>query len=209
MRMRGILAATAATVLVAGLGVVGATPAFAIPLQEITSLGPGSAPSSLVVSWTADNTENQVYVGIALAGAFSPSNPCDWANWDTAASNPDNHVGYFYQGDVSSNPLEFTSYVDWNSSSSIAVEPSTEYVACYFGYLDGVYANLGSGSPVYGMSSGSGASGARPIWFLAVGRASADATCPRDYTPSWAQWPNAGTGGWVCNREVFADEPLS
>ena len=23
-----------------------------------------------------------------------------------------------------------------------------------------------------------------------------------DWTPSWAQWANGGTGGWVCNRSI-------
>jgi len=49
---------------------------------------------------------------------------------------------------------------------------------------------------------------ARPIWHLAVGRASADATCAGNYNPSWAQWPNAGKGGYVCVKDVYADEPL-
>jgi len=27
-------------------------------------------------------------------------------------------------------------------------------------------------------------------------------TGQREWTPSWAQWPNGGTGGWVCNRNI-------
>lgn len=205
MRLRTILAATAAVVTVAGLGVAGATPASAIPLQEVTSFGPGSVPPSLVVAWTADNSDVSVYIGIAKAAAFNPADPCSHTDWNTASGDPANLVGYFYQGAVS-NPHEFTSYTDWNDVAvQFAVEPSTEYVACYFDEF-----NAGSGSPVFATTSGvTAASGARPIWYLALGRASAEATCPNNYTSSWAQWPNAGRGGWVCNREVFADEPLS
>ena len=45
----------------------------------------------------------------------------------------------------------------------------------------------------------------RPIWHQAIGRASAEATCPDGYGASWALWPNGGTGGYVCNRDVYAD----
>ncbi len=48
----------------------------------------------------------------------------------------------------------------------------------------------------------------RPLWHLSLGRASADAPCPAGYSPSWDYWPNNGTGGYVCNRVVFGDEPL-
>ena len=43
------------------------------------------------------------------------------------------------------------------------------------------------------------------VWFQSYGRESADATCEEGWYPSWAYWPNNGTGGWVCNREV--DDP--
>ena len=39
-------------------------------------------------------------------------------------------------------------------------------------------------------------------WMQSVARARADETCPDGYTPGWAQWPNASTGGFVCNRTV-------
>jgi hypothetical protein len=43
-----------------------------------------------------------------------------------------------------------------------------------------------------------------PMWQQAIGRASATAACPEGYTPSWAMWPNNGTGGFVCNKFVPA-----
>ena len=45
----------------------------------------------------------------------------------------------------------------------------------------------------------------RPIWLQSIARESNDGTCPRNWDPSWAQWPNDGTGGFVCNREMYAD----
>lgn len=57
------------------------------------------------------------------------------------------------------------------------------------------------------------AKGAPIIWNQSVARPSADATCPTTsdaeatagwttWSPSWAQWPNDGTGGYVCNRSI-------
>lgn len=49
------------------------------------------------------------------------------------------------------------------------------------------------------------------IWHQSHGRHSWDAECPSEWQPSWAQWPNQGTGGFVCNRQVYAyypDEPV-
>jgi hypothetical protein len=36
-----------------------------------------------------------------------------------------------------------------------------------------------------------------PDWMLQVGRL-AGAPCEQDWQPSWAQWPNGGTGGFTC-----------
>jgi ubiquitin len=41
-----------------------------------------------------------------------------------------------------------------------------------------------------------------PAWLQAYARASADEACATGWGPSWAQWPNSGTGGWTCDREV-------
>jgi hypothetical protein len=43
-----------------------------------------------------------------------------------------------------------------------------------------------------------------PMWLQSIGRATATTTCPDDYNPSWAMWPNNGTGGYVCTRFVPA-----
>lgn len=46
------------------------------------------------------------------------------------------------------------------------------------------------------------------LWHLSIARGSMADECPQGYHPSWAQWPNGSTGGWVCNREVYAYRPL-
>lgn len=45
------------------------------------------------------------------------------------------------------------------------------------------------------------------IWLLSTGRPSQESTCPAGYAPSWAEWPNGGTGGWVCDRYTYAYYP--
>jgi hypothetical protein len=39
-------------------------------------------------------------------------------------------------------------------------------------------------------------------WVQSIGRVSADDECPDGYKPGWAQWPNAGSGGYTCDRTV-------
>ena len=41
-----------------------------------------------------------------------------------------------------------------------------------------------------------------PDWLQAVGRESAIATCPFGWNPSWHEWPNGHTGGFVCLRVI-------
>lgn len=56
------------------------------------------------------------------------------------------------------------------------------------------------------------------VWFQSVGRASSSAPCPgddfgtpwqpnwnpaeRSWRPSWSAWPNGGTGGFTCDRQI-------
>jgi hypothetical protein len=41
-----------------------------------------------------------------------------------------------------------------------------------------------------------------PDWVQAYGRASATDSCLTGWNPSWAMWPNNGTGGFVCQRSI-------
>jgi hypothetical protein len=49
---------------------------------------------------------------------------------------------------------------------------------------------------------GTGAVSNSPPWFQSVARGRDDADCPDGYLPGWAQWPDDGAGGFVCNRTV-------
>jgi predicted outer membrane repeat protein len=41
-----------------------------------------------------------------------------------------------------------------------------------------------------------------PPWLKAVGRGSAEVTCPSGSAPSWAFWPNDGRGGYTCESSL-------
>ncbi len=41
-----------------------------------------------------------------------------------------------------------------------------------------------------------------PGWQQSVGRASATATCATGWQPSWQEWAERITGGWVCTRTI-------
>lgn len=45
------------------------------------------------------------------------------------------------------------------------------------------------------------------IWHQATGRESDSDPCPTGWQPSWAQWPNNGSGGFVCNHQSYAYYP--
>ena len=56
---------------------------------------------------------------------------------------------------------------------------------------------------VWGCDPATGGAMAPPIpaWVQAYGRA-ADAPCIEGWNASWDQWPNSGTGGFVCQRSI-------
>jgi hypothetical protein len=45
------------------------------------------------------------------------------------------------------------------------------------------------------------------IWHQSYARSSQAETCVIGFTPSWAEWPNGGDGGWVCDRASYAYYP--
>jgi len=54
----------------------------------------------------------------------------------------------------------------------------------------------------YGSSVSPTAPDSPPSWYQSYGR-NAGASCDAGWSPSWAQWPNGNTGGFVCNREIY------
>lgn len=74
-----------------------------------------------------------------------------------------------------------------------------------------------------GLVAASGTAWAGQTWLQGYQRVDASAACGhlpdetpwesqytghRDWAPSWAQWPNDGRGGWVCERDItWAEDP--
>ena len=121
------------------------------------------------------------------AGSFDPDNPA--ANY---VGYVDDHLPGGQTG-PGNEPIELT---------------AGEYVlvlTTYDGSLVQSDHNNAMGTMTYSVTGpsliGTPATTERPIWHLAVGRASAEAPCASGYNPSWAMWPNAGTGGYVCNKD--------
>ena len=44
-----------------------------------------------------------------------------------------------------------------------------------------------------------------PSWLLATTRPSSADICPTGSNPSWAYWPNEGTGGFTCESSIVFD----
>lgn len=95
----------------------------------------------------------------------------------------------------------------WNISSTWNASSPTTWIQCT-SFNDGypflsTFVSAGT-SPC---PDGSGSD--LTTWHLSVGRPTMASACPSGYSASWAQWPHGGTGGWVCNRWVYAYRPLT
>ena len=99
----------------------------------------------------------------------------------------------------------FTNF-GWNISSTWNESGAATWLQCPatnsgYPFLSPFFTLATSGCPAQGNAD-------LTIWHLSIGRDFNDSACPTGYSPSWAQWPHGRSGGWVCNREVFAYRPL-
>lgn len=221
MRIRRILAALAA-VAVGGVTVLTVAPAAhaADESMQISSFSPNTVISGRGVTTVTATTS----WGYAWAEVDFATTDYSMATW--AGSDPSNCPFLTLTLNGAVLPIDYCLgsvsggyYYYYVESSSVAqMQPGDVVVLSWTG--SGV-ATTSSGefsANVWDVTTNNplpviptllaSASAARPIWHLSLGRASAEATCTQGYAPSWAQWPNGGTGGWVCNRDVYADAPL-
>ena len=110
-----------------------------------------------------------------------------------------------------------------NASNSTGVTPLPANPWTYTAPTESMCANAefyvsGSGGTVTvvvdncpGATSSTSASAATPVpnWDLAYERRGPNAPCLPNFSPSWAQWPNGGTGGYTCERSIPAYGPTS
>ena len=102
-------------------------------------------------------------------------------------------------GDDSSNP-------DWSLSEGWYTLVVSTYAAGSTGPFS--FTLTGPGNVVVSDTAPSSSTSTRDltIWQQATARR-ADAACDAGWRPSWMQWPNGGTGGYVCIRDVYAYLP--
>ena len=98
----------------------------------------------------------------------------------------------------SSGSMEFT------TSSPLSLPPGA------YGFAMGAVVSFGGSPAAFGtdclpgiLADGSAGAPGPASWWQSVGRHTADAPCPAGWNPSWAEWMNAGKGGFVCNREIY------
>lgn len=110
-----------------------------------------------------------------------------------------------------------------NAQSSTGVTPLPANPWTYTAPTESMCANAefyvsGSGGTVTvvvdncpGATSSTSAPAATPVpnWDLAYERRGPNAPCLPNFSPSWAQWPNGGTGGYTCERSIPAYGPTS
>lgn len=100
--------------------------------------------------------------------------------------------------------------VDATDGSGNATGPGSVLAAVYYYYAGGGTYPDGTTALIRLASESEGAadSPTPPPWLKAVGR-EADAQCPEGMTPSWAIWPNGGTGGFTCEwRSEYAGSSM-
>ena len=75
---------------------------------------------------------------------------------------------------------------------------------CYTGTGWGICPSINNGTPFLRSFAGSLSDPSQipPPWLRGFARAEG-ALCPDGWGASWAQWPNSGQGGFVCNQETY------
>ena len=209
MVRRRLVSAVAGTLGAVALVIGGGLPASATPLDlpclvvsnQIVSQTVTLDPGETIQFGHAGACASGYYLGIRSYGAQSATSPVTSGVVESSLNGVTwTAVSGTAQDNNPSFQVRYTAPALPGSSDSFYVI-SAAYGASAAGYL---YSVTVSG-PSAGWSRGGGPDGT--VWQLATARASADAPCPDGYGGSWAQWPNAGTGGWVCVRNVWAFDP--
>lgn len=191
MRIARVLALSAAVGL--SLGLVTAAPA--------------SAATTVTVDCTSGNTDNfNLNSGDALVFDFSSG----------ACSSVITYLEGLYSVAGLQGLVDYVANLSGTNGSAVANDAAltVTYTAGAKAGTDSIdmltplrsksrsaYRALYGGAALF-MTVQRGDAGPAP-WPQAIGRATKDDVCPATYGPSWAQWPNNNTGGWVCVREYF------
>lgn len=172
----------AAGVMLAGQALVGAAPVSAVDLSEGCQALNASRPNQ----W-AQFVGYVFNAGEVIAVSFA--NPSDGATTGYLKVNlitrdltsiPGTASFTFRNTDSYSVGMELDiGTSDWNWSCGVVQSPSPGSAA----------ASTADGQPI-------------PSWTQARGRDGMNATCEIGWGPSWQEWAEPVTGGWVCTRSI-------
>ncbi|MBI1350236.1 MAG: hypothetical protein GC156_03875 [Actinomycetales bacterium] len=208
MQTRRWVAAAATAGLVVGLAVAGSASASAdilmgnvvdefstdygsgYPLDNCTWETFGDGPLGNAVTYTAPSSGN---VTFALT-AQSWDNGSVVAVFDTS----------YAQANCITSTLALAPSLP---SVTLPVTAGHDYVVLVWG-CSGSCAAATDNYGTYTLEATGLATGGSPMdltpWLKAYARGGQDVTCEDGWSPSWAQWPNDGQGGWVCEKSERA-----
>lgn len=198
MHARRLLAAAASAVMIAGGVTMAVAPAAsaathtlpadcsstAPPIQSVTEIV-ADAGDTIVIEGGADCVLAQRLDSAVIPDAPTEGTPGTWTFVLAADLAPGSYGGDYDGGSV----------IDVNNDAVGGFRCNTLSTfdnVCggqWFVTIRGAASEPSSATPI-------------PAWVQAYARASANDTCIEGWSPSWAQWPNGGTGGWVCTRNI-------
>lgn len=183
MRARRAWAGVVAAGVIAGLGFVGAAPASAAPSAGCDLLNGASGSGEGQVAWETVAFQAREQLTVTWSALSSPSAVVQLLVPGNVLV--DSRVG---TGSVT---YVFAADMVVGGNSVLSAGTGTYSISCGVPALESERASEPTSSPA-----------AIPAWVQAYGRASADAQCLEGWNPSWDLWPNAGKGGFVCQREI-------
>jgi len=189
MGERQIVASVLTALVVAAIGVVAGPPASA---ADVTGTVDCTTPTSFVPSEIIVNPGDHIVLTVdphcinwvirPVAYPLLGENPQEISGVFTWVINPEAPLGTYGSGNVGEGALVFD-----NGSVGGTLHGQAFYVT----------ARASSHPPTDGP-----AATVVPDWVQAYGRFGENAKCEAGWNPSWQQWAEPVTGGWVCTRSI-------
>ncbi len=206
---RKISAGAIAALSIAGACVMTASPAQAAAQTISTDCSTSDAihiyarpGDTITIVMTSSDCDDIWNVGQVTAGALhyeSTPNPGDYTPYyyyQSGEVEPD----WYVTNSASPTTTVTTLLATQGASPGVALSPGDQI----FLIEGGVYTRF---APVIwdGLEAPAATGSTPPPWFQSHARINANDTCEAGWSSSWAQWPNGGSGGFVCNRVVAYD----
>ena len=135
------------------------------------------------------------WVGTASGSTVAPYNYASWATGEPDNAGDEDYAGTNWRGTIGA----------WHDVNIIGSGQTPSGYLVEFSPPPGGYTGVSATTLSAAVGTGSGDSAAPPpAWLQAYGRQQAD-MCRVGWDPSWAEWANNQTGGWVCERTILWD----